>query len=71
MSQGTRTLRVERAMRYGSVGLIGTRVEFRGNCGKVIEESEKSLTIYCASKGRVPYTISVSKVRFLQEGKTL
>lgn len=51
---------------------VGTRVEFRGNVGKVIEESDKSLTIYCAEKkGRVPYTIGTSKARFIQEGKVL
>jgi hypothetical protein len=50
---------------------VGTRVEFRGNVGKVIEESDKSLTIYCAHKGRVPYTIGTSKSRFLIEGKIL
>lgn len=52
--------------------LVGTRVELRGNVGKVIEASEKSLTIYCAEKkGRVPYTVSTSKDRFLKEGKIL
>lgn len=50
---------------------IGTRVEFRGNVGKVIEESDKSLTIYCVYKGRVPYTIGTSKARFIVEGKIL
>lgn len=51
---------------------VGTRVEFRGNVGKVIKESDKSLTIYCAEKkGRVPYTIGAPKARFLQEGKVL
>lgn len=50
---------------------IGTRVEFRGNVGKVIEKSDKSLTIYCAHKGRVPYAVGTSKARFSVEGKIL
>jgi len=50
---------------------FGFQVDFRGNVGKVIQESDKALTIYCASKGRVPYTIGVSKARFAKEGKIL
>jgi hypothetical protein len=51
---------------------IGDRVELRGNIGKVIEVSDKSLTIYCGDrKGRVPYTLGVSKKVFGREGQIL
>ncbi len=51
---------------------IGDRVEFRGNIGKVIKVSDKSLTIYCGDRHRrIPYTLGVSKKVFGREGQIL
>ena len=50
---------------------LGTKVELRGNRGKIVEKSDKSLTIYCTPKGRVPYRISASIQKFREEGKVL
>jgi len=56
----------------GYIVQIGDRVKFRGNTGKVIEASDKSLTIYCGErKGRVPYTLGVSRKVFQLEGQIL
>jgi hypothetical protein len=51
---------------------VGDRVKFRGNTGKVVEASDKSLSIYCGErKGRVPYTLGVSRKLFQLEGQIL
>ena len=51
---------------------VGDRVKFRGNTGKVVEASDKSLSIYCGErKGRVPYTLGVSRKLFQSEGQIL
>ena len=50
---------------------VGDTVQFRGNTGKVINVSDKSIQIYCASKGRVPYQIGVQKDLFYREGQIL
>ena len=50
---------------------LGTKVELRGNIGQIVEKSDKSLTIYCTPKGRVPYRISASIQKFREEGKVL
>lgn len=51
---------------------IGDRVKIRGSVGKVVEASDKSLTIYCGErKDRVPYTLGVSRKVFQLEGQIL
>lgn len=41
---------------------MGDLINFRGNTGKVIEETDKCFKIYCNQvKGKVPYMISAKK----------
>jgi hypothetical protein len=51
---------------------IGDLVNFRGNLGKVIEETDKGFKIYCNQvKGRVPYSLDANKNLVQAEAKIL